>query len=113
MKKYLIPALTIVLCAAVLLGAAFGLQGVAEKNAQAEHLRLLETLAPGAEGLPTMMELFLGMHGGTIGETCAIALLLGGAYLMIRRVITWHICKIQLDFAPNVIPICDRFFVIF
>ena len=91
MKKYLIPVLTIVLCAAVLLGAAFGLQGVAEKNAQSEHLRLLETLAPGAEGLPTMMELFLGMHGGTIGETCAIALLLGGAYLIIRRVITWHI----------------------
>lgn len=49
MKKYLIPVLTIVLCAAVLLGAAFGLQGVAEKNAQSEHLRLLETLAPGSE----------------------------------------------------------------
>ena len=49
MKKYLIPVLTIVLCAAVLLGAAFGLQGVAEKNAPSEHLRLLETLAPGSE----------------------------------------------------------------
>ena len=49
MKKYLIPVLTMVLCAAVLLGAAFGLQGVAEKNAQSEHLRLLETLAPGSE----------------------------------------------------------------
>lgn len=38
-----------------------------------------------------VLELLLGTHGGTIGETCAIALLLGGAYLMIRRVITWHI----------------------
>ncbi|MBQ6949302.1 MAG: RnfABCDGE type electron transport complex subunit D [Firmicutes bacterium] len=51
----------------------------------------LETLAPGAEGLPTMMELFLGMHGGTIGETCAAALLIGFAYLLIRKVIKWHV----------------------
>ena len=29
--------------------------------------------------------------GGTIGETCAVALLLGGVYLLVRRVITWHI----------------------
>lgn len=36
-------------------------------------------------------ELLLGTHGGTIGETCAIALLLGGAYLIIRKVISWHI----------------------
>lgn len=51
----------------------------------------LETLAPGAEGLPTMMELFMGMHGGTIGETCAAALLIGFAYLLIRKVIKWHV----------------------
>ncbi len=51
----------------------------------------LETLAPGAEGLPTMMELFLGMHGGTIGETCAAALLIGFAYLLIRKIIKWHV----------------------
>ncbi|MBQ2271143.1 MAG: RnfABCDGE type electron transport complex subunit D [Firmicutes bacterium] len=51
----------------------------------------LETLAPGAEGLPTMMELFLGMHGGTISETCAAALLIGFAYLLIRKVIKWHV----------------------
>ena len=49
MKKYLIPVLAIVLCAAVLLGAAFALKGVAESNAQAEHLRLLQTLALGSE----------------------------------------------------------------
>jgi len=34
--------------------------------------------------------LLLGSHGGCIGETCAIALLLGFAYLLIRRVISWH-----------------------
>lgn len=35
--------------------------------------------------------LLLGTHGGSIGETCAIALVLGGFYLLIREVISWHI----------------------
>ena len=34
--------------------------------------------------------MLLAFYGGCIGETSAIALLLGGAYLLIRRVITWH-----------------------
>ena len=41
--------------------------------------------------IPSYMELFLGNHGGCIGETCALAILIGVAYLMIRKVITWHI----------------------
>lgn len=46
----------------------------------------------GAEGtLPSMLDMLLGNRGGAIGETCAIALLLGGTYLVIRKVITWHI----------------------
>jgi len=32
-------------------------------------------------------ELLLGNHGGSMGETCAIALILGGLYLMLRKVI--------------------------
>lgn len=44
-----------------------------------------------AGGSPKLLDLLLGTTGGTIGETCAIALLLGFAYLLIRRVITWHI----------------------
>ena len=40
---------------------------------------------------PALLDLFLGTVGGAIGETCAPALLLGFAYLLIRRVITWHI----------------------
>ena len=35
--------------------------------------------------------LLLGTHGGSIGETCAIALVLGFLYLIVRNVITWHI----------------------
>lgn len=45
----------------------------------------------GAEGtLPKLLDMLLGLRGGAIGETCAIALVLGGLYLIVRRVITWH-----------------------
>jgi electron transport complex protein RnfD len=41
--------------------------------------------------LPSLLDMFIGTRLGSIGETSALALLLGGAYLMVRRVITWHI----------------------
>ncbi len=45
-----------------------------------------------AEGnSPSLINLFLGNCGGAIGETSALALLIGGIYLLCRRVITWHI----------------------
>ena len=51
----------------------------------------LELLAQGAENAPGLMELFLGLHGGAIGETCCLALLIGFAWLLFRRVIKWHV----------------------
>ena len=44
----------------------------------------------GAEPL-TYREMFLGFHAGAIGETCSLALLIGLVYLLVRRVISWHI----------------------
>lgn len=45
----------------------------------------------GAEGqLPDLLQMFLGARGGSLGETSCLALLLGGAYLIYRRVISWH-----------------------
>ncbi len=44
-----------------------------------------------SEEATELTDLLLGLHGGAIGETCAVALLLGGLYLICRRVITWHI----------------------
>lgn len=44
-----------------------------------------------AEEMPSLLDLFLGKHGGAIGETCVAALLIGGIYLLVRRVISWHI----------------------
>ena len=43
-----LPILTILLAAAILLGAAFALSGVTAANAQADHIRLLKTLLPGS-----------------------------------------------------------------
>ena len=41
--------------------------------------------------LPSYLQMFVGDIGGCIGEVSALALLLGLAYLLWRRVITWHI----------------------
>lgn len=41
--------------------------------------------------LPSYYDMFVGNVGGCIGEISALALLLGLAYLLWRRVITWHI----------------------
>jgi len=38
-----------------------------------------------------IFEMVLGQRGGCIGEVSALLLLAGGIYLIIRKVITWHI----------------------
>ena len=40
------------------------------------------------EALPSVRNLLFGIRGGCLGETCAIALLIGFGYRVIRRVIT-------------------------
>ncbi len=41
--------------------------------------------------LPTPAQMFLGNIGGSMGEVAAVALLIGFVWLLIRKVITWHI----------------------
>ena len=48
-------------------------------------------LAEGLETIPSYMNLFLGSVGGSLGETCKAAILLGAVYLLIRRHICWRI----------------------
>lgn len=48
-------------------------------------------LSPEFAGNVSAWNLFLGNVDGCIGETSALALLIGGAYLLIRRIITWRI----------------------
>ena len=46
--------------------------------------------AESLENIPSLLDLFLGKCGGALGETSALALLIGGIYLVIRGVISWH-----------------------
>ena len=41
----------------------------------------------GGEALPSLFDMFFGLYGGAIGETCTAALLVGFIYLVVRRVI--------------------------
>lgn len=45
----------------------------------------------GGEVSTSLLDLFLGRVGGCIGEISVLMLLIGGGYLLIRRVIAWHI----------------------
>ena len=42
------------------------------------------------ESLPSLPNMFVGSIAGSLGEVSAIALLLGGAYLIWRKVINWQ-----------------------
>lgn len=44
-----------------------------------------------AAAMPSMLDAFLGNVGGCIGEISALALLIGGLYLIYKKVITWHV----------------------
>ena len=67
-------------------------------NGEADAMTTATPLALSAQGatdsLPGLLQLLLGVRGGCLGETCALALLLGGIYLVARRVIS------------PVIPVC-------
>lgn len=54
----------------------------------ATPLALIKKGSEAVGTLPRISDLFLGNIGGTIGETSALALLIGAAYLLVRRVIT-------------------------
>lgn len=39
----------------------------------------------------SLQDMFLGKIDGSMGEICTLALLIGGAYLLVKRVISWRI----------------------
>ncbi len=41
-----------------------------------------------ASSLPSLTEMLFGAHGGSMGEVCSLALIIGGLYLMARKVIS-------------------------
>ena len=51
----------------------------------------LAILKAGEGTLPTLSQAFIGNIGGCIGETSALALLIGFVYLLYRKIISWEI----------------------
>ena len=80
------PAITARVFMLITFSAVAG--GSTELYAGATPLELIGT--EGAQ-LPGMMNMFMGTYGGAIGETSSLALLIGFAYLLVRKVISWHI----------------------
>ena len=56
-----------------------------------EGLMYGETMSTLSAKLPSTIDLLLGITSGSVGEMSALALLLGGVFLLARKVITWHI----------------------
>ena len=52
---------------------------------------VLSGLKQHAGDLPSYADLLIGNMGGSIGEVGAIALLLGLVFMLVRKIITWHI----------------------
>ncbi|MGN1368138.1 MAG: RnfABCDGE type electron transport complex subunit D [Aristaeellaceae bacterium] len=51
----------------------------------------LATLNGGSTEGVRLLDLLLGNQGGVLGETCAIAIILGGVYLIVRGIVDWRI----------------------
>ena len=60
----------------------------AELVTSATPLELLKTST--FEGLPSLLDMFLGNRAGAIGEGCILAILIGFVWLVARRVIKWE-----------------------
>lgn len=41
-----------------------------------------------SDELPSLVDMLIGIRGGSLGETCAVALIIGGIYMMIRKIIS-------------------------
>lgn len=89
-KNFANPAIT----ARIIMLLAFGATVTAavqpvigDVTSSATPLALINT---GSKDLPSLLNMFIGLRGGAIGETSALALLIGGIYLIVKRVISWQ-----------------------
>ncbi len=68
-----------------------GITGATPLGILKEGIKNGQPIADLMKDLPGYGQMLLGNMGGSLGEISALALLLGGAYLLIKKVITWHI----------------------
>ena len=50
-----------------------------------------ESIAKITSEIPDYANMLLGNMGGSLGEVSAVAIILGGLYMIFRKIITWHI----------------------
>ena len=70
-------------------------EAITDANTGATPLTALKEALKSGENvagkLPDLMDSLLGIMGGSLGEVCALALIIGGLFLICTKVITWHI----------------------
>lgn len=72
-------------------GAVDGTTGATPLSLIKEGLKTGKPIAELTSQLPSYSDLFLGNMGGSLGEVSALLLLIGLAFMLVRKVITWHI----------------------
>jgi electron transport complex protein RnfD len=74
-----------------------------------EGLKNGEPMSDLMNQVPSYTQLFLGQNGGSLGEVSALLLLLGGLYMLYRKIITWHI---PISFMGSVLIFSGIFWLI-
>ncbi len=72
-------------------GYADAVTGATPLGLLSEGVKNGEAVSALMDKIPSHMQMFYGYMGGSMGEVAAGALLLGGIYLIWKKVITWHI----------------------
>lgn len=72
-------------------GYADAITGATPLGIIKEGLKNGESVSRLMDQIPSHMQMFYGHMGGSMGEVAAVALLLGLAWLLIKKIITWHI----------------------
>jgi electron transport complex protein RnfD len=49
-----------------------------------------KTMSEIMDQLPTALDYFVGNVSGSLGEVSALAIIIGGIYMLMRKIITWH-----------------------
>lgn len=75
--------------------AADGMTGATPLGIMSKAVHEHSTVDTAAEKLnsvfPSLWDSLFGFMGGSLGEVCALALIIGGIFLICTKVITWHI----------------------
>ena len=73
-----------------------GYQATLDAASSATPLMQVKEAAGGADVVASLKDMFLGTTWGTIGETSVLALLIGGIYLIVKKIIDWKIPVIYI-----------------